>query len=84
MKTAQIARCFSVVLGLYIFLHSNAVLADTPDIIGQWYGSGTVNELGGASGSFSMNVVDTPSGLLAITYIPDFGLFDQLLPVFFG
>jgi hypothetical protein len=46
--------------------------------MGQWYGHGEVTGLGGSI--ISITFLDNPYGLLAMTYIPVLGLFDQELP----
>ena len=52
--------------------------AQTPDLVGQWYGHGSVSGLGSAP--ISLHFVDTPYGLLALTNIAALGLTDQYLP----
>lgn len=55
--------------------------ANPPDITGRWYGTWEVAETLGYTSNFSIRFWDGPSGLLARTYVPEFGLFDDDLLV---
>ena len=59
-------------------LHS-VEISDT-DILGLWYGTWQLDGIGWTS-SFSMTFFESPSGLLAMMYVPELGLFDEYLPV---
>lgn len=83
--------CVLMVFSIWIFTASTPAIATPPDITGKWYGTWTVPgdclagncAIGycGFSNIFSATFWDSPYGLLAIMYVPEFGLFDEYLPV---
>jgi hypothetical protein len=81
MRKGKICLLLLVVLSIWIFAGSAPATADPPDITGQWYGTWEVAEYAGWTSNFSMIFWDSPYGLLAIMYVPEFGLFDEYLPV---
>ena len=81
MNKQKICVLLLMVLGIWMFAGSASVKADPPDITGQWYGTWEVSEYSGNTSNFSLLFWDSPYGLLAITYAPEFGLFGDYLPV---
>ena len=55
--------------------------ADPPDITGKWYGTWRLAGECGWSQNFSITFLDSPYGLLASMYAPEFGSFGDYLPV---
>ncbi len=85
MRTERKGLLLFLVLGIWAFAASTAVRADTPDITGPWHGTWEIAEYFGITSNFSATFWDSPYGLLAIMYIPEFGFFGEvpydLLPV---
>ncbi len=51
---------------------------ELPDVEGRWYGTWELTN--GWSNNFSMDLLNGPYGLLAVMYVPELGLFNEMLP----